>query len=159
MRSPTSLHESRVYSPENFWSPVEKDFCNNIGIHTTPVAGMAGKILRATGLSRNRFVRCTFIFRLVPRAKGALLATRADQYRRIARECLAYTASTPAPPVLIVAPVWGPVAEGKETPRRQERPIKLRPAQVVQQQQQRLPFADLFHNHVTHSREVEGAVA
>src|SRR5262245_29275829 len=30
MRSPTSLHESRVYSPENFWSPMEKDFCNNI---------------------------------------------------------------------------------------------------------------------------------
>ena len=30
MRSPTSLHESRVYSPENFWSPVQKDFCNNI---------------------------------------------------------------------------------------------------------------------------------
>src|SRR5262245_6643367 len=26
MRSPTSLHESRVYSPENFWSPVEKTF-------------------------------------------------------------------------------------------------------------------------------------
>src|SRR6266540_3676594 len=31
MRSPTSLHESRVYSPENFWSPVEKDVCNTIG--------------------------------------------------------------------------------------------------------------------------------
>jgi putative ABC transport system substrate-binding protein len=31
MRSPTSLHESRAYSPENFWSPVQKDFCNNIG--------------------------------------------------------------------------------------------------------------------------------
>src|SRR2546429_7159316 len=30
MRSLTSLHESRVYSPENFWSPVQKDFCNNI---------------------------------------------------------------------------------------------------------------------------------
>jgi hypothetical protein len=30
MRSPTSLHERRVYGPENFWSPVQKDFCNNI---------------------------------------------------------------------------------------------------------------------------------
>src|SRR2546430_2069788 len=30
MKSPTSLHESRVYSPENFGSPVQKDFCNNI---------------------------------------------------------------------------------------------------------------------------------
>ena len=30
MRSPTSLHESRVYSPENFRSSVQKDFCNSI---------------------------------------------------------------------------------------------------------------------------------
>src|SRR5436189_694617 len=37
MRSLTSLHESRVYSPENFWSPVQKDFCNNIG--TTRTSG------------------------------------------------------------------------------------------------------------------------
>jgi hypothetical protein len=28
--SPTSLHESRVYGRENFWSPVQKDFCNKI---------------------------------------------------------------------------------------------------------------------------------
>src|SRR2546430_16986465 len=35
MRSLTSLHESRVYSPENFWSPVQKDFCNNIGTKRT----------------------------------------------------------------------------------------------------------------------------
>jgi hypothetical protein len=26
MRSPTSLHESRAYGPENFWSPVQKTF-------------------------------------------------------------------------------------------------------------------------------------
>jgi|SRR6516165_931617 len=30
MRSPTSLHESRVYGPENFRSSVQKDFCNTI---------------------------------------------------------------------------------------------------------------------------------
>jgi len=35
MRSPTSLHETRVYSPENFWSPLQKDFCNTIGTNRT----------------------------------------------------------------------------------------------------------------------------
>ena len=28
-------HESRVYSPENFWPPAQKDFCNNIGTSRT----------------------------------------------------------------------------------------------------------------------------
>src|SRR5262245_66265559 len=45
MRSPTSLHESRVYSPENFWSPVEKDFCNNIG---TNQASQARSLMSAS---------------------------------------------------------------------------------------------------------------
>jgi hypothetical protein len=31
MRSLTSLHESRVHGPQNFWSPVQNDFCNKIG--------------------------------------------------------------------------------------------------------------------------------
>jgi hypothetical protein len=31
MRSLTSLHESRTCSPQNFWSPVQNDFCNKIG--------------------------------------------------------------------------------------------------------------------------------
>ena len=31
MRSPTSLHESRVYSQKKFLSRVQKDFCNKIG--------------------------------------------------------------------------------------------------------------------------------
>jgi hypothetical protein len=31
MRSLTSLHESRACSPQNFWSPVQNDFCNKIG--------------------------------------------------------------------------------------------------------------------------------
>jgi hypothetical protein len=30
MRSPTSLQENRIYGPENFRPPVQKDFCNNI---------------------------------------------------------------------------------------------------------------------------------
>src|SRR5215471_12370851 len=38
MRSPTSLHETRVYSPENFSSPVQKDFCNNIGTKRSAAA-------------------------------------------------------------------------------------------------------------------------
>ena len=28
--APTSLQQSSVYSPENFCSPLQKDFCNNI---------------------------------------------------------------------------------------------------------------------------------
>jgi len=31
MRPPTSLHENRACSPQNFWPPVQNDFCNSIG--------------------------------------------------------------------------------------------------------------------------------
>src|ERR1700737_5216384 len=31
MRSPTSLHESRVYSQKKFYHECKKDFCNKIG--------------------------------------------------------------------------------------------------------------------------------
>jgi hypothetical protein len=49
MRSLTSLHESRVYSPENFWSPLQKDFCNNIGTkrtyqHVCSLSAFGGKV-------------------------------------------------------------------------------------------------------------------
>src|SRR5947209_8467304 len=55
MRSLTSLHESRVYSPENFWSPVQKDFCNNIGTKRTyeiPAGRPRGALNRATVLAQ-----------------------------------------------------------------------------------------------------------
>ena len=31
MRSLASLHENRAYGPQNFWPPVQNDFCNKIG--------------------------------------------------------------------------------------------------------------------------------
>ena len=35
MRSPKCLLDSRVYSPENFRSAAQKDFCNKIGPNRT----------------------------------------------------------------------------------------------------------------------------
>src|SRR5262245_522054 len=59
MRSPTSLHQSRVYSPENFWSSVEKDFCNNIGTNPNcqrvpPMSGDWGEIPHRGDYCSNR---------------------------------------------------------------------------------------------------------
>jgi hypothetical protein len=36
--SPTSLHRRRAYSPQNFRSPVQNDFCNSIGVCIADIA-------------------------------------------------------------------------------------------------------------------------
>jgi hypothetical protein len=61
MRCPTSLHEHRVYGPENFWSPVQKDFCNRIpqSADSPPAFGT----LRAASVMRRD---CTRVVAIMP---------------------------------------------------------------------------------------------
>jgi hypothetical protein len=77
MRSPTCLLDSRVYSPENFRSAVQKDFCNN-------------RHLRFRGKPNNNFIingvwhisRCRHGGQL--RSQSTAQSTRGTVFNRVA---------------------------------------------------------------------------